>query len=361
MKLSGILARLQAEGALRLYHDYRSGTFQDWSGLGNHGTPVGTIAFSRKGISIRSATGCVTVTNHASIQLTTFSICTSLIQQYQQAVAYNGIAGKYLGAGGTRQLDLSELSGVLYLQWQGSSSTFNPHNLFPGEFNLGINVDSGSVPNLYSNGASKGNFVGNASPVVDNQNLAIGSRITGGTNPWQGSMKYFVMCSRVLTAAEHQELYEQLQTMSWPTRPVTKSMVPVYTSENNENMLFRYSGAQRDGKFLDSSGNGNDSISVKSVSGNRDGVGMATGSSGIESPITTVTVPVNSGHTSSVFMSGSHFASANYGFMAAPDHGAGTITPHGGITVVTGNLLKLYWLTFYQLLAFMCLFCWDLF
>lgn len=254
MKLTGILARLQAEGALRLYHDYRSGTFRDWSGLGNHGTPVGTIAFSRKGISIRSATGCVTVTNHASIQLTTFSICTSLIQQYQQAVTYNGIAGKYLGTGGTRQLDLSELSGVLYLQWQGSSSTFNPHNLFPGEFNLGINVDSGSVPNLYSNGTSKGNFVNNASPVIDNQNLAIGSRITGGTNPWQGSIKYFVMCSRVLTAAEHQELYEQLQTMSWPTKSICRASVNSAPNTSDPTLVRSIGGKVVGGKILDAKG-----------------------------------------------------------------------------------------------------------
>lgn len=49
--------------------------------------------------------------------------------------------------------------------------------------------------------------------------------------------------------------------MTAPNKVVSRSMVPVYTKANDTNMLFRYKGPIRNGKYLDDSGNGNDSLS----------------------------------------------------------------------------------------------------
>lgn len=74
--------------------------------------------------------------------------------------------------------------------------------------------------------------------------------------------------------------------MSWPNKVYSQSMVPAYTRYNDANMLFRYSGAQRGGKYLDSTVNGNNTTSTSGMtSGNVKGINSSSRYATAISPI----------------------------------------------------------------------------
>jgi hypothetical protein len=74
--------------------------------------------------------------------------------------------------------------------------------------------------------------------------------------------------------------------MSWPNKVYSQSMVPKYTTYNDTNMLFRYSGVKRDGKYLDASGNGNASTSTVGVNADKlKGISLSQRYATVISPI----------------------------------------------------------------------------
>lgn len=203
MGLGGILQRLKTEGVMLVYHDHRSGTLYDWSGNSRVGSPYSGNYFS-KNASI--TTGYTTVTNDATLQAaTTGTLITR--QSVTRARSTPYLARKlnqffWVYDIGFNRYDIT-LNGV--------SRTLTYTNLV-GNFTHAVEFDGiGGTPKGYLNGALVGNYSGVGTCVSSANNLQYGSA-SSGDEPQ--TVRYFLWISRKLTAAEHQEVYQQLQALS---------------------------------------------------------------------------------------------------------------------------------------------------
>jgi hypothetical protein len=207
MGLDGILQRLKTEGVLSLYHDYRTGTVRDWSGNGRDGINVSGVSFTKNGLQFNSTAGVVEVADDATLQLLTGCL----------------VARLSVGQGGFSSVASKYLSPNYQFYWLCStSSLFFNHAIapMPGLANTNkyatthaINFSSGSIPVGYINGNLLGNYSGVWNSSVVATNLKIGNFETLNAQVAQ-RFEYFLWFSRQLTAAEHSELYYQLQRLS---------------------------------------------------------------------------------------------------------------------------------------------------
>lgn len=213
MGLDGILERLQTEGVLSLYHDYRSGSLVDYSGNSNNGTGT-NLSFTKDGVLFKATNSSIVVPSYTAIESATGSMLISMI--YRGSDSFN-IVSKDTGLGGGTQFNW------VYSHFAPNMVIENTNGVDPylvvaisGQNTHGISYTTGVTPKGYLNGVSIGNYVGNysstAKPLAE---VTIGNYTNGGFNAQVGTIfKYFLHVSRVLTATEHQELYQQLQRLS---------------------------------------------------------------------------------------------------------------------------------------------------
>jgi hypothetical protein len=132
--------------------------------------------------------------------------------------------------------------------------------------------------------------------------------------------------------------------MSWPNKVYSQSMVPKYTKYNDTNMLFRYSGVKRDGKYLDASGNGNASTSTIQTSDGKKRITSATTRSAVNSPITGATVlPRTQSHSMGSFVNLVVPAGTQVTVFGKGVTGAWSYYPAGGISITNTGLIRVTW------------------
>lgn len=132
--------------------------------------------------------------------------------------------------------------------------------------------------------------------------------------------------------------------MSWPNKVYSQSMVPKYTKYNDTNMLFRYSGVKRDGKYLDASGNGNSSTSTIQTSDGKKRITSATTRSAVNSPITGATVlPRTQSHSMGSFVNLVVPAGTQITVFGKGVTGAWSFYPAGGISITNTGLIRVTW------------------
>jgi hypothetical protein len=206
MGLGGILQRLKTEGVLSVYHDYRSGTLQDWSGNGHNG--VGSsIAFIKNGAMALTSSGGVTVTSSALLEGTTGC----LIVRFKKASLNNWLATKKSGA--NYQFDLYVDSTQIMFRDSGAPAYADITIPTYGEMTVAVNFIDGGAPAGYVNGIFKGNFDKVVSITPNNGSLGVGNNGIGSTVI--GTIfYYFVWVTRQLSATEHAELYQELQVLA---------------------------------------------------------------------------------------------------------------------------------------------------
>ncbi len=208
MGLGGILQRLKTEGVLALYHDYRSGTFQDFSGNGNTGTPPATAYFTKRSVQLNSPTTAITIADNGTLRLPSLSVCvwSNFISQITAEMLYAVSV-----APGTYRLAFytSATSGLAL--FDGTATRTLLTNIV-GRQCVAASIGAGLVPVGYVNGASAGNFSNLLTPTVGASIIEIGN--ANFANPIKSALKAVVVVSRVLTATEHQEIYQQLQALS---------------------------------------------------------------------------------------------------------------------------------------------------
>lgn len=208
MGLGGILQRLKTEGVLALYHDYRSGTFQDFSGNGNTGTPPATSYFTKRSVQVNSPTTAITIADNGTLRLPSLSVCvwSNFISQITAEMLYSVSA-----APGSYRLGFyTSVTPGLSL-FDGTSSRSLAVNIVGCQC-VAASIGAGLVPIGYVNGASAGNFSGTLTPTVGASIIEIGN--ANFANPIKSALKAVVVVSRVLTATEHQEIYQQVQALS---------------------------------------------------------------------------------------------------------------------------------------------------
>jgi hypothetical protein len=206
--VSSILQKLKTEGSLRLYLDFRSESCADLSGnnvlTGLNGGYLGYQGFSSLvagqqvvavvpgfGTTATVITGCSARSPIGGIIRRLFTTST-----YTDGVGFNGTNQVIWNDPGTKVLFAGSLQ---------SKQT------------LGFQFVKDVAPLLYSNG--QGLATGAGVSLFDftaGQNWFMCTRSTG-TLPLTGTMPYFLIISRVLTATEHAQIYAELEALRWPT------------------------------------------------------------------------------------------------------------------------------------------------
>jgi hypothetical protein len=206
MGLGGILQRLKTEGVLALYHDYSSGTFKDFSGNGHDGVGA-SMAFTKKGIMETASSAAITVTSSALLEGTQGAI----LVRFKKSLNSMFVLAKKSGA--NYQLRLTVDSSQITLKDSGAAPDADITTSTYGELTIGVNFATGGTPVGYKNGIFLSNFDDTVSITPNNGALEIGN--DGASVGTVGNMlNYLVWVTRPLTAAEHQELYQQLQALS---------------------------------------------------------------------------------------------------------------------------------------------------
>jgi hypothetical protein len=133
--------------------------------------------------------------------------------------------------------------------------------------------------------------------------------------------------------------------MSWPNKVYSRSLVPIYTKYNDTNMLFRYSGVQRAGKYLDSTINANNSAALLRTNGSEaGGVSLVSDTSYVNSPITgTILSAIAADHSMAAFIRVSVPVSASRTVFGKGVVGAWSYYPAGGISVRSDSTIVLTW------------------
>jgi len=198
-----VIQGLINEGVLKVYHDHRSGTLYDYSGNNRTGSPNSANCFSKNGMITK---GYVTVTNDATLQAATTGtliIRQSLtIARSSPSFAYKNNQFRFMASIGLNRYELY-CNGTTRSLAYGGLTGMQTHAV---DFD-----NAGGTPVGYLNGILLGNYSGAQTVIADASNLLYGSA-SNDTEPQ--TVRYFLWISRKLTAAEHQEIYQQLQALS---------------------------------------------------------------------------------------------------------------------------------------------------
>ena len=203
MGLGGILQRLKTEGVILVYHDHRSGTLYDYSGNSRTGSSNSANCFSKNGMITK---GYVTVTNDATLQAATTG---TLI--VRQSATRAGATSYFAKKNNQFQFVYSYGLSQYDLYINGTSRTLNYTGLAGMQTHAVEFDNAGGTPKGYMNGILLGNYSGVLTSVADASNLFYGS---ASSDVEPQTVRYFLWISRKLTAAEHQEIYQQLQALS---------------------------------------------------------------------------------------------------------------------------------------------------
>jgi hypothetical protein len=150
--------------------------------------------------------GYITVTNDATLQAATTG--TLIIRQSLTIAssspyfAYKNNQFRFTGSIGLNRYDLY-VNGTTRTLSYGGLAGMQTHAV---DFD-----NAGGTPKGYLNGIFLGNYSGAQTVVADASNLLYGSA-SNDVEPQ--TVRYFLWISRKLTAAEHQEIYQQLQALS---------------------------------------------------------------------------------------------------------------------------------------------------
>jgi len=196
--------KLIREGDVAGFWDAHSGNFVDLGLNGNDGTIQ--AAASWEGFGIRRADGglgIAQVTNHASIQLATFTVV-GVFDRLDLTAGHQYIFYK------NNQFYFSvNADGRLYLQdfvnLRSSPIAATTSNKY-----FAISLTNGGIGQAYIDGLNVG-AMNNTSTITSSVNVLH----IGGAN---STLRSGLLISRVLTAAEHAQLYDELANLRWPTK-----------------------------------------------------------------------------------------------------------------------------------------------
>ena len=210
---TSLLQSLIRSGELVLYHDYRSGSFRDFSTQGNNGTPSAGVQWEG-GKQIRfPGNGVVAVADAAELQLTQGSIV--VLGDFTKQVASNNLVSKR-DAGGT---DYAFYVGAVATNITFYDGVAERHiaSSIVGSKCVACTFSSGSAAELFVDGLSRGLFVGVSTVTVNDAPLNIGNNwlLSNGIST---PLSAVVIVNRVLTATEMSVLYGELANLKWPSK-----------------------------------------------------------------------------------------------------------------------------------------------
>jgi hypothetical protein len=223
---NSIIAKLKAEGVLKLYHDYRAGHCNDLSGNGNNGTLTG-CTLNPNGLAVGSGTDKVTIADNATMGITTGSIIVFSLNLKHNSATTGVYYEKRLSAAGFKFYTVT--ADTTFGIYDGLTASVVTSQLTNKKY-IAANINAaGTKPDFYVDGIYVGQGNNNETVNATTQAATIGQG-SSATGVMQ-TLSAVLLTSRVLTATEHAQLYAELSKMKWPTKPFTKASKP------NDNLI----------------------------------------------------------------------------------------------------------------------------
>jgi hypothetical protein len=209
---SGLLSDLISEGALVMYHDYRSGSFRDWSENDNDGTPTG-VTWATRAINYPSPTTPKIVVSNASELQTTEGTLVVLCELFN--------------ASGTKRLITKRDAGSTQVYWSiknattmqffdGSNFREIPADPLTARY-MAVNFASGEKCEGFENGLSIGLYDDVSTIATNTADVWIGNSDITPLALQNCDLKAAMYLNRKLTEEEHTRLYSELYGDEWAT------------------------------------------------------------------------------------------------------------------------------------------------
>jgi len=217
--VSGFIQELIRSGNLVLWHDYRAGHTQDLSqNNSNNGVINGNCVWEGNGLRFVDATAYVEVPHHASLNVTDATIVMLKPKRRNYAL---GIGSPNLGYfvkefGGAGLILRVYLNANRLAVHDGANARWSGIAYNDDERYVGMSSLAGTKIVGYREGVSIGLFNDVSSIPTSTHNVYIG--ICAAAMPYLGTMQSVMLINRVLTAAEHAQLYDELANLRWPTK-----------------------------------------------------------------------------------------------------------------------------------------------
>lgn len=240
-------------GGCVLYHDYRSGSFRDWSGAGNDGTPT-LAGLTRGGADFHAQSKLVTVPYASGLDLGGGSALSVVVIGNDVFKAVDTTAPRFCeqssGFGFLVQNDGSYLRlqiGVSEASLAGVTSITTVSKSF------GVNWTNGSAPNFYTDGVYRGDGHQSLSSSSNTSDIVVGNR-AALNRAFAQTMSAICFFNKALSATEHAQVYDALRAMKWPTKATGRGTNRIGVESD---CVAGYNMRPVAGKVFDMSGNGN--------------------------------------------------------------------------------------------------------
>jgi len=207
---SGTLQSLINEGVVVLYHDYRSGTFLDWSGTGNDGIPTAPTELNGRGMRL-NLTGRLDVAADASLNLGGYDSASIFTYWPDGLVPFTG-AQNYIWTESATGGYFGFASGGLsvFIRINGVTSIAVVTSIF-GDRALSYSWESGNGPLIYKNGV----YESQSGTILTKRDPQVSTSVLIGTNSIStrqipSTFGVVLATNRALTADEHHKIYKDL-------------------------------------------------------------------------------------------------------------------------------------------------------
>jgi hypothetical protein len=262
--MSGVHPYIQTlidAGDVAVYFDPRSGSYRDWGGNGNDGTPTGGrlsmygyLTRDTSGVDVPFASGlnlgngesCSTVALLSETFIPGNYPSPRFFDQQNGLISYISTGTSWIFQIGSVGSILVDLSGHFYRCFSNSWV-------------------AGEKPEFFADGVLKG--VGNNNiPAADTTaKIVIANNTTGGIRPLQNNLAALMLFNRALTATEHALVYDALEHTSWPRLTYSHAPPRALAVCDDPGIVAAYNMRPVGGKIYDLTANRNDGAVVGPV------------------------------------------------------------------------------------------------
>lgn len=193
------------DGSLVLYHDYRLGHAQDLSNNNNHGVFDRTV-LQRGGVRFLNAGSEILVADSPELRLTAGSIVALSVTGFSRQRPNGAFIHKRVGVSSNYYFFYNTTSTTLAL-YDGTNSRTIVKSI-QGYKTVACSFTNGATPVGYLDGLSIGNFSGAVNVIPNNHPVEMGNY--GASINSASTFSAIMLFNRVLTAAEHALVYEEL-------------------------------------------------------------------------------------------------------------------------------------------------------
>jgi len=243
---------LPKQANLVLDHRYFNGSFKDYSGNSNDGTPT-TCHFEKhpdKHIKFEG-TDLITVADSSELQLTAMTLIA--YGNFEDYIAADRVISKKDGVGSNWEWYMSDTTMRINDGVNDKSATFT----WKGAKSLAITVAAGSsIPKAYKDGVFATDFNGAIILSADDAPVKIGNRYSGGQpnpNPIKGVLIY----NTALTDEEMAQAHEWIMQQTSPSFMKKNFSYPSRITGKEDGLVFGADMENVHGKIIDKTGNNN--------------------------------------------------------------------------------------------------------